>query len=476
MFTSALSSEYSAASPWEACQCYIREKIGPDSFETWFRRTGFELSDSGTARILVPDRFKADIMAANHTAIIGEALRECGIDYTHIKFVVDKVWKYPEEAPAADAGPRIAAAEEAIRPAAATVKPDKRTVLPPAMKSGLFHPDFTFGSFVVGESNRMACGAAQAVAQTPGITGYYPLVVYGGPGLGKTHLLHAIGNAAYEAGAARNVMYMMSEEFLREFHAFLSEKKSISFHEKFKDVDLLLIDDIQFFSKKSGIQEQFLQIFNHLLLKKKQIVLSCDRRPEELPDMKEHIINRLKGGLSVDIRPPDLATRMAILQKKAEAAGQTLTEESARRIAGHAKRSVRELEGMLNKLIAHNGIGIGAEEAVSKLCDEAAADSPERVSIKLIMRLTAGAFGVDAAQLSAKTRKKEAALPRSIAMYLCKKWTKQSTITIGEAFGGRTHSTVIHSANKIEDDLAGGGDTGLRTVITQIETQLHNIC
>jgi len=476
MFTSALSSEYSALTPWEACQHYIRNKIGPDGFETWFRRTGFEIDDSGAVRILVPDRFKADIMTANHAAIIGEALTENGIKYTHIKFVVDNELKYPEVVPISDVLIPAAEASAPLQAAKTSVRQKPEAVSSPrtAVKTGLFHPDFTFDSFVVGNSNRMAHNAAQAVAaQAPGLAGCNPLVVYGGSGLGKTHLLHAIGNAAYAGSTACSVMYMMSHEFLREFDTFLREKKSASFHQKFNNVDLLLIDDIQFFSGKGGVQEQFLQVFNHLLLKKKQIVLSCDRRPEEIPDMREHLINRLKGGLSVDILPPDLETRMEILRKKAEAAGQNLPEESRRRIAQHAKRSVRELEGMLNNLIAHNEIGIAPEEAAKKLCADTAHSNQERISIKLIMQLTAETCGVEAALLADKTKKKEAALPRSIAMYLAKKWTKNSTITIGKAFGGRTHSTVIHSANKIEIDLAN--DAGLQTIISQIETQLKNI-
>ncbi|MCL2219168.1 MAG: chromosomal replication initiator protein DnaA [Chitinispirillia bacterium] len=474
MFTSALSSEYSAITPWEACQHYIKEKIGSDGFETWFRHTGLEIDESGAARIMVPDRFKADIMAANHTGIIGEALKENGIEYTHIKFVVDREWKYPEDN-AGDCIIPIAAAANGLLPETPST-PFKAARRTPPRRSGLFHPDFTFDMFVVGDSNCIAYNAARTVARTPGAAGYYPLVVYGGPGLGKTHLLHAIGNFAYESGSASNVMYMMSDEFLSEFHSFLNEKKSTSFHQRFHDVDLLLIDDIQFFSGKSGTQEQFLQIFNHLLLKKKQIVLSSDRRPEEIPDMKEHIINRLKGGLSVDIQPPDLETRMAILRKKAAAAGQELPEESTRRIAECAKRSVRELEGMLNKLIAHNAMGISMEEAAKKLCREVPRNGSERVSIKMIMQLAAEACGVDTALLSAKSKKKEVSLPRSIAMYLCKKWTKQSTTTIGEAFGGRTHSTVIHAANKIESDLAEGTNIPLKTIISRIETQLHIIC
>jgi len=463
--------------PWDACQSYIKEKVRPDSFETWFRRTGLMVEESGRACILVPDQFQADIMAANHSGIIREALTESGIAYTHIKFVVDKEM-FPDVAP--DLKPFDPNTDTAALPAAADAEPRAATVreVPRAVKKcSPLNQDFTFDSFVVGESNCMAHNAARTVARTPGLTGYNPLVIYGGPGLGKTHLLHAIGNFARDAGTADNVLFMTSDEFLREFDTFLREKKSTSFQTKFKDADLLLIDDIQFFSRKPGIQEQFLQVFNHLALKKKQIVLSSDRRPEEIPDMMAHLINRFKGGLNTDIQPPDFETRMAILRKKAEALEGGVSDEVVRYIAEHITSSVRELEGTLYSSAFHAASlkeAGPALQSAQRFCGAAAQNSGERVSVRLIMQLTAEAYGTDLANLSAKSKKKEDVYHRDVAMYLCKTWTKQSTITIGEAFGGRTHSTVLHAANKIKKALAEANDAELQNVVARIENQLKN--
>jgi chromosomal replication initiator protein len=437
--------------------------VGPDSFETWFRTTDLALDCAGNACIQVPYRFNADFMAENHAGIIREALAENGIIVSALTFeAVEKDWA------------------TAAEPVAAEIAEARGREVPRAVAAGnraRFHPHYTFDTFVVGDSNRMAHAAALAVAQAPGKTSFNPLIIYGGTGLGKTHILQAIGAYALAEGTADNIVYMTSDEFLNQYVDFVHKKKdSLSFHNKFKCVDTLLIDDIQFFSGKPGIQEQFLHIFNRLTLERKQVVLSSDRRPEEIPDMMERLINRFKGGLSADIQPPNLETRMAILRKKAESDGQNLTEEVVQYIAGHITSNVRELEGTLTRLIASSSFtdtGITLDVA-RRLCGDALSSKEERLSVKLIMKVTADACGIGVNQLSAHTRKKEAALPRAVAMYLCKKWTKQSTITIGLEFGGRKHSTVLHAASKIEADLTDENQTELRATIAKIEELLKN--
>jgi chromosomal replication initiator protein len=328
---------------------------------------------------------------------------------------------------------------------------------------------------VVGDGNRMAHAAALAVAEAPGKNRFNPLVVYGGTGLGKTHLLQAIGSFAQTEGTADNVLYMTSEEFLNQYIDFVINKKdSLSFHKKFNDVDLLLIDDIQFFSGKEGTQKEFFRIFSRLLNASKQIVLSSDRRPDTIPDMMEQILNRFKGGLNADIQPPDLETRMAILRKKALSDGLALPDEVVQYIAGHITSNVRELEGTLIKLIASSSFTDTdiTLEIARELCGDAISSREERLSVKFIKQTAAAVFGIGVNQLSAHTRKKEVALPRSVAMYLCKKWTKQSMRSIGLEFGGRDYSTVIHAAKKIESDLANDKETDLRAKVAEIENLL----
>ena len=326
MLISAASPAISTASPWQDCLEKIQEKISPSTFETWFRTTDLLLSPDGNARIQVPNQFFADFMEEHFCAIIEEALSERAIAFKTISFVpTEKDWKM------------ILPITETIT--AAQIKKIPLSVEKPGQR---FHPNYTFEKFVVGDSNRMAHAAAFAVAEAPGKTTFNPLVIYGGTGLGKTHLIQAIGHFAQTEGTAECVVYMTSEEFTSQYISYILEKKdSTSFYKKFKDVDLLLIDDIQFLGGKPGTQKEFYGIFNRILLEKKQIILTSDRPPDKINDMMEHIINRFMGGLITDIQPPNLETRMAILRQKAETDGLSLPPEVVQYIAAntHFKRA-----------------------------------------------------------------------------------------------------------------------------------------
>ncbi|MCL2688999.1 MAG: chromosomal replication initiator protein DnaA [Chitinispirillia bacterium] len=466
MLANSLSSDISMTSLWQSCLERIQEKIHPNAFETWFRVTNliFYIDDKGCASIEVPNSFVADFIDEHYSAVIKEALNDNGVDFTSLIFV-------PSESPFKV----IESVAQEIAKAQADRVPQKVTVKAKTSEKGNFHPNYTFESFIVGDSNRMAHTAALAVAEAPGKTSFNPLIIYGGTGLGKTHLLQAIGRFAQVEGTADNVLYMTSEEFLNQYTNHLKTgKDSVSFPKKFNNVDLLLIDDIQFFTGKKGIQEQFSLIFNRILRENKQIVLSSDRPPEEIPDMTERIIDRFKCGLNTDIQPPNLETRMAILRKKAETDGLVLPEEVTQYIASHITSNVRELEGTLIKLIASSsftGTDITLEVA-AELCGDAIASKEERLSVKFIKETTALAFAISVNQFSAHTRKKEVAFPRSVAMYLCKKWTKQSLRSIGLEFGGRDYSTVIHAAKKIEADLCSENNAELRAKVEIIEKQL----
>jgi chromosomal replication initiator protein len=456
MLKTNLSSEDSLNSPWQCCLEKILEKIGPASYETWFRTTDFSLTNDH-ASVLVPNQFFADFIEEHFSTLIREVLNETHVLFNKLSFIpTQKDWKIVE--PLCEA-----LRSTKTRAVPSLVEPDQQ-----------FHPNYTFDRFIVGDSNRMAHAAGLAVAEAPGKTTFNPLVIYGGTGLGKTHLLQAIGHFAQTEGTCESVAYLTSEEFTTQYINYVVHKKdSTSFYKKFTAVDLLLIDDIHFFSGKPGTQKEFCRIFNKLLQERKQIVLSSDRPPDKIPDMMEHIINRFLGGLIADIQPPNLETRMAIIRQKAETDGLSLPMEVVEFIAANITSNVRELEGTLIKLIASSSF-TGRDitlDVAKELCGDVIARKNQRISIKLIQNRVAEAFGISPNQLSAHTRKRDVSFPRSIAMYLCKKLTNQSLRTIGLDFGGRDYSTVIHSLKKIENDL--GNDAELRKKIESIETGLR---
>jgi chromosomal replication initiator protein len=385
MFINSPSSDISPISPWQSCLEKILEKIGPASFETWFRTTDFSLNN-GHAHILVPNQFFADFIEEHFSGLIREVLEETHIVFGHLSFIpTQKDWKVVE--PICDA-----LTTSKVRSVPCNVESHKQ-----------FHPNYTFDRFIVGESNRMAHAASLAVAEAPGKTTFNPLVIYGGTGLGKTHLLQAIGHFAQTEGTGENVVYCTSEEFTTQYINHVVHKKdSTSFYKRFTTVDVLLIDDIHFFSGKPGTQKEFCRIFNKLLLERKQIVLSSDRPPDKIPDMMEHIINRFMGGLIADIQPPNLETRMAIIRQKAEIDGLLLPMEVIEFIAGNITSNVRELEGTLIKLIASSSF-TGKDitlEVAKELCGDAIARKNQRISIPFIQKKVAEAFDISPNQLS----------------------------------------------------------------------------
>jgi chromosomal replication initiator protein len=405
----------------------------------------------------VPNQFFADFMEQHFSGLIKTMLNECTVAFKSLTFIPTvKDWKI-------------------VEPLSETIAAAQTRKIPQTVeKKGQFHPNYTFDKYIVGDGNRMAHAAALAVAEAPGKTTFNPLVIYGGTGLGKTHLLQAIGHFAQTEETADCVIYMTSEEFTTQYINYVIDKKdSTSFYKKFNDVDLLLIDDIHFLGGKPGTQKEFFRIFNRLLLEKKQIILSSDRPPDKITDMMEHIINRFMGGLIADIQPPNLETRMAILRKKAETDGLILPDEVIQFIAGHITSNVRELEGFLIKLIASSaftGKDISIEVA-QEICGDIISRKNQRVSVLFIQQKVAELFNISPNQLTAHTRKRDVSHPRSIAMYLCKKWTKQSLRTIGLDFGGRDYSTVIHSCKKIETDLES--DAELKQNVEKIEDMLR---
>lgn len=323
---------------------------------------------------------------------------------------------------------------------------------------------YTFDTFVVGNNNRFAQNAALAVAETPG-KNYNPLYIYGGPGLGKTHLMHAIGNYILQHNPDKKVLYVTSEEFLNEVIESIRSTNNTSsmskFRDKYRKVDVLMIDDIQFIIGKESTQEEFFHTFNTLHSAGKQIVLTSDRPPKEMKTLEARIRSRFEWGLMADIGNPDYETRMAILRKKVEDENISLDDEILNYIATNITTNVREIEGALNKLIAYSNIEhteITMDIAQQELANIIAPEKPREITPQLIIEVVADHYDITIDQMTSKNRSKNIAEPRQIAMYLCKQLTDYPLDAIGQLLGGRDHSTIIYGANKVADDYKNNAE------------------
>jgi chromosomal replication initiator protein len=343
-------------------------------------------------------------------------------------------------------------------PRASEHVPASTTVIrrPPTLGApGLPFPNYTFDAFVPGPSNRFAHAAAMAVAEAPPSTAYNPLFIYGGVGLGKTHLLIAVGHHMYRLNPGIRVKYVTSEQFLTEFIKAVRERQSDRFRQRFREVDVLLVDDIQFLAKREETQTEFFHTFNHLHGSGKQIAIASDRPPHELSGLEERLVSRFRWGLCVDVQPPDLETRIAILQLKAERERLTVPHDVIEFVASKFDQSVRELEGALVRVAAWSeltGAPVDqelAERALQDLIPQAESEIPPQ----LIMEETATYFTLTTGDLVSKSRSRPLTTARHIAMYIMRECTGLSLVKIGEIFGGRDHTTVLHGIKKIEDEM-----------------------
>ena len=326
------------------------------------------------------------------------------------------------------------------------------------------NPNYTFETFVVGNNNRFAQSAALAVAESPGET-YNPLYIYGGPGLGKTHLMHSIGHFILDQNPDTKVIYVTSEEFTNEVIDSIRNGNASSmskFRDKYRKVDVLMIDDIQFIIGKESTQEEFFHTFNALQTQGKQIILTSDKPPKEMEILEERIRSRFEWGLMADIGIPDYETRMAILRKKAESDNFNIDDEILNYIANNIKSNVRELEGALNKLLAYNNLvktEITMEIAQQELQNIITPDKPREVTPQLIIEVVTEHFNISMDQMVSKSRSSDIARPRQIAMFLCNKMTDSSLDVIGSFLGGRDHSTIIHGIKKIKEEYETNDST-----------------
>ncbi len=432
----------SAATVWDQVLSRIETKINRHSFYTWFKSTTLVRQEGPVLSVRVPSPIFGDWLTKHYAGVIAEALDEVGRGDLNVQFV-------HEEGVAELAAP--AGVEAVAEPITGMGAPSPATV-------GLI-PRYTFGSFVVGSSNQFAHAAARAVAEAPSRS-YNPLFVYGGVGLGKTHLMHAIGQYVLRYGQSLKLTYISSERFMNEMINAVRFDRILDFRERYRSVDVLLVDDIQFIAGKEGTQTEFFHTFNALYDSQKQIVISSDCPPHEIPSLEERLRSRFEWGLIADIQPPDLETKIAILKKKAENEAVPLPDNVALYIADKIKSNIRELEGSLIRLIAFASL-TGAEITVplaQKVLKNVLMTDDRTVTIEMIQKSVADFFKLKLSDLKSRNNSKSIAKPRQIAMYLCKQLTKASLPEIGRSFGGKHHSTVIHSVRKVEGLRAQDGD------------------
>ena len=424
------------ASIWDQILSRVETKVNRHSFYTWFRPTSFVADGGSSITVRVPSPLFKDWLTKHYAVILSEALTEVRRSGVALVFVAEGASLPP------------ALPDEPPPPPG---KPDARLETITSTSGGL-NPRYTFDTFIVGSSNQFAHAACRAVAEAPSRS-YNPLFIYGGVGLGKTHLMHAIGQYLLPHAPSLKLTYISSERFMNEMINALRYDRILDFRERYRSVDVLLVDDIQFVSGKEGTQTEFFHTFNALYDAQKQIVLSSDRPPHEIPALEERLRSRFEWGLIADIYPPDIETRVAILKRMAEAEAVPLPDAVAMYIAGRIKSNVRELEGSLIRLIAY--ASLKGEEITLELTQEVlrkVIDQEDKtVTIETIQRFVSDYYQLRTGDLKSRNNSKSVAMPRQIAMYLCKALTHASLPEIGRSFGGKHHSTVIHSLKKIEE-------------------------
>lgn len=424
---------------WKHCLELIQSKIPSETFTTWFTPIKPINLESDTLTLEFPSQMSYEFVETHHFDLLKNCLDKVLRTDSKIHYQI------PDQEP--------------------TITKDSYSVSEPKKSSSFTTPNinerYTFDTFVEGSSNQYAKAASLAVAEAPGKTRFNPLVIYGKSGLGKTHLLHAIGNLALETHKVRNVTYLSSETFTNEFIKAIQKGKVADFSSVYRNVDLLLLDDIQFFVGKERTQIEFFHTFNALHQSGKQIVLTSDRPPNELKALEERLISRFQWGLVTDIQPPDIETRIAILQKKAEQDKITVPFDVLQYIASNITANIRELEGSLIKLIAHSSF-TDKPISIDLAKQVIGAPIPQKhvqISIELLQEVVSEELGITTNLLKEKTRKQEVVYARQIAMYLSKELTNHSLKTIGLHFGGRDHSTVIHAVSSVEKLLESDPNT-----------------
>jgi chromosomal replication initiator protein len=417
---------------WNKSLLSIEKKVGSSVFDLWFKPIILASLKERIATIGIPNRFYKEWIEDTYPGIIKDCL-ETTLGYpVNIKYNIEETTKKKQE----------------------TFINQIETKRKRLVNKGVYlHPKYTFNNFITGSSNQFASAAATAVAEAPGKT-YNPFFIYGGVGLGKTHLMNAIGNKVLENNPGTSVLYVSSEQFTNEVVASLRHDKMTALKDKYRNLDLLLLDDVQFIANKTATQEEFFYTFNTLYEKQKQIVISCDRPPKEIRDVTDRLRSRFNMGLIADIQPPDIETKLAIIDKKAEMMEiKKIPEDVALFLAKKIKSNIRELEGSLIRIAAQaalTGEGIDLEKT-KKILKDIIHDDEKPISIDAIQKVVCEFYSIKLSDMKSKRRTKDIALPRQLAMFLSKQITNASLNDIGKQFGGKDHATVIYACKQIED-------------------------
>lgn len=499
-----------AEETWQSCLNRFADEVAPQVFKTWFapiKPMSLRRTDDGyQLRLGVPSRFFYEWIETRFNNLLTSTVDTVMGRSTEISFLIDTDLNgddVGEAEPVVEAAPPAstaamntgahpathrAGAPTAVaapsRPAPLASHPSSGTptstarartaARPAAHRPPELNRSYTFDRHIEGDCNRLARSAALAIAERPGATSFNPFLVYGGVGLGKTHLIQSIGNHALAGGMSDGILYTSSERFTSLFVQSIQQNRITEFARRFREVKMLIMDDIQFFSGKEKTQEEFFHIFNDLHQKRRQIVLSCDRPPKDIEGIEERLLSRFQWGLVADVQPPDLETRIAILRRKAQAEEVKLQEGVAEFVAERIKTNIRKLEGALIRLTAHASLHQRtidlpfAREVLRDLLDE----KPTQIDIEEIKRQVANHYSIEVDLLSAKTRRREIVQARHTAMYFCKMLTDQPLKTIGLRFGGRDHSTVIHGCKAVEDRF--DTDPTFRKELDEVRAKLQS--
>src|SRR6202051_2612405 len=464
----SLTSSAIVPNPWARILDALEKKVNRHSYDTWLKPTRYSHASNGVLFVRIPTAEFRHV-GDKYADLIQEAVDVLGLGYEDVKFVTaeDDPSNTPirhngglsAHSPSGSSGPQTA---PGLHPAQGRFAWDSAAQL---------NPRYTFDAFVIGSGNQFAHAACQAVAERPS-KAYNPLFLYGGGGMGKTHLMQPIGHEVKRRQPQAAICYVSSEKFTNDMINSLRYDKMTTFRDKFRGVDVLLIDDIQFLAQKKRTQEEFFHTFNALHESMKQIVIASDRSPKELAEIEDRLRSRFEWGLIADIQPPDLETKVAILQKKAEQERVTLPTDVALFIAQNIRSNVRESEGALIRLVAHSSL-IGAEitlpyaqQVLKNFIDSQA----RKVTIESIQKAVAEQFGLRLVEIKAKNNSRAIVYPRQVAMYLAKHMTEASLPEIGRQFGGKHHTTVLHSVEKIEE--LRKTDKDLNRLINKLTEQL----
>ena len=430
--------EVNAENIWQAAQEEWRFQIAKPSYEAWLKNADLISLEGRTFRVGVPTKLAKDWLEDRYSAIITETLSAIMSGDVEVTFEVTSQ-------------PRRSEPEDAIDAVEESPVMDEPDYDP---ESAQLNPKFVFDSFVVGHNSRFAHAAARAVADAPG-EAYNPLFIYGGVGLGKTHLMHAIGHAVLKKSRKRKVAYVTSERFVNEMIEHLYRNRMNDFRKLYRNCDVLLIDDIQFLAGKDRTQEEFFHTFNTLHSLNRQIIISSDRPPKDIPTLEDRLRSRFEGGLIADIEPPDFETRVAILKSKVGPQNRLVPEDVLSFIAHKIQRNIRELEGALIRVLAYASVThqpMTTDAAARILEDIIPASGARSISVDAIKKAVAEFYGISVEEMCGKRRDRHIVFPRQVAMYIIREETASSLPAIGQAFGGRDHTTVLHSYEKIVSD------------------------